>query len=392
MKTINNKKAISLIVLVITIIVMIVLAGAIVLTLNNSGIIDKAQNAVDKTNEAQVKQIAQLGWAEAYAAGARTEVELQAGVDAILEKNNIDTSMYGIKVTTSGVKVVKGWLQDGLTVIRGEEVLTIGDDFEYDETAEGTTDVAWKVLGASEEGELLIMSSSDIVSSHILGDKNYEELEECQNDWLNGAAELDGLCEPYGKGESATGARSIRVEDVNKITGYDPETAKDGEGKLWEYGNEVTYSYNGTTKPAYTATNGLSGTLTETHDDGFHYYNGTDFVVADLSTATGIIITLKSKYYYYSARSLETIDNESKAYKMIFGEDGTYYWLASPVVGTNTDYAVFGIRYVDYGSVNIYPLWASIGACDFSGSGVRAVVSLATDIQVTGDSTNGWSY
>ncbi|MBQ8044062.1 MAG: hypothetical protein IJ272_07965, partial [Clostridia bacterium] len=258
MKTINNKKAISLIVLVITIIVMIVLAGAIVLTLNNSGIINKAQNAVDKTNEAQVKQIAQLGWAEAYAAGARTEVELQAGVDAILEKNNIDTSMYGIKVTTSGVKVVKGWLQDGLTVIRGEEVLTIGDDFEYDETAEGTTDVAWKVLGASEEGELLIMSSSDIVSSHILGDKNYEELEECQNDWLNGAAELDGLCEPYGKGESATGARSIRVEDVNKITGYDPETAKDGEGKLWEYGNEVTYSYNVTTKPAYTATNGLS--------------------------------------------------------------------------------------------------------------------------------------
>ncbi len=46
----QKKKGISLIVLVITIIVMIVLAGAIVLTLSNSGIINKSSEAVFKQN------------------------------------------------------------------------------------------------------------------------------------------------------------------------------------------------------------------------------------------------------------------------------------------------------------------------------------------------------
>lgn len=46
----QTKKGISLIVLVITIIVMIILAGAIILTLNNSGIIGKASETVFKQN------------------------------------------------------------------------------------------------------------------------------------------------------------------------------------------------------------------------------------------------------------------------------------------------------------------------------------------------------
>ncbi len=60
-------KGISLIVLVITIIIMVILAGAIVLTLNNSGIIDRASEAVNKSDKTNLKQLAQLAWAEEYA-------------------------------------------------------------------------------------------------------------------------------------------------------------------------------------------------------------------------------------------------------------------------------------------------------------------------------------
>ena len=45
-----KKQGISLIVLVITIIVMIILAAAVVITLSNTGIIDRAGKAVDLTN------------------------------------------------------------------------------------------------------------------------------------------------------------------------------------------------------------------------------------------------------------------------------------------------------------------------------------------------------
>ena len=45
------KKGISLIVLVITIIVMIILAAVVVISLSNTGIIDRADQAVKLTNE-----------------------------------------------------------------------------------------------------------------------------------------------------------------------------------------------------------------------------------------------------------------------------------------------------------------------------------------------------
>ena len=58
------KKGISLIVLVITIIVMIILAAAVVITLNNTGIINRANDAINKTNLRQAEIIAQTIWAE----------------------------------------------------------------------------------------------------------------------------------------------------------------------------------------------------------------------------------------------------------------------------------------------------------------------------------------
>lgn len=67
---------------------MVILAGAIVLTLNNSGIINKASEAVDITDMKQVEELAQLGWAQAYIdAEDKTDVNvLRAGVVSALEK------------------------------------------------------------------------------------------------------------------------------------------------------------------------------------------------------------------------------------------------------------------------------------------------------------------
>ena len=60
----EQKKGISLIVLVITIIVMIILASAVIISLSNSNIITKAKEAVNKTNEKALEQQATLYEAE----------------------------------------------------------------------------------------------------------------------------------------------------------------------------------------------------------------------------------------------------------------------------------------------------------------------------------------
>ncbi len=60
----SQREGISLIVLVITIIIMIILAGAIILTLNNSGIIGRAEEARDKSDTSTLKEAANIAYSE----------------------------------------------------------------------------------------------------------------------------------------------------------------------------------------------------------------------------------------------------------------------------------------------------------------------------------------
>ena len=97
----RNKRGISLIVLVITIIVMVILAAAVVITLNNTGIIGKANDAVDKTNLKEVQNLATLIWSEEYMDGKRGDTLKEAVLDRLKDY----TGKYDIEVTTSGVSV-----------------------------------------------------------------------------------------------------------------------------------------------------------------------------------------------------------------------------------------------------------------------------------------------
>ena len=100
------KKGISLIVLVITIIVMIILAATVIISLTNTNIINRADQAVQLTNAKQVQDLVALAWADAYAGGERDIVKLQEAVDKVVEESKIDTNRFEITVTTGGVTVV----------------------------------------------------------------------------------------------------------------------------------------------------------------------------------------------------------------------------------------------------------------------------------------------
>ena len=101
----RRNKGISLIVLVITIIVMIILAGSIILSLSNNGIIGKANEAVERTDINQVQTLAELKWAEAYLRGETKLWQLKEAVREGLTEENIDISQYDIQITTKGTSV-----------------------------------------------------------------------------------------------------------------------------------------------------------------------------------------------------------------------------------------------------------------------------------------------
>lgn len=263
------------------------------------------------------------------------------------------------------------WVQNKTEVTKklksGTVTLNVGDNYTYDCGVEGYTG-AWKVLGA-ENGKLLIMSTVDVGTLTLEGKNGYN----------NGISKLSEMCEPYGRN-----ARSITVEDINRVTGYNPTNQGDGTiygaGEFWEYGSKVTYTASGSST---TNGNTYTGSITYEHPDERKI--GSNGVTS---------ITVKNTYYSYYPYLLTTsnsttgeckgIPTSSPAYEMIFGKatdtsasSGNNYWLASSYIYSDNKGVSFGIR-------SIYPegrmggcrLWRSNRGVDSDSCGVRAVVPI----------------
>ena len=209
----------------------------------------------------------------------------------------------------------------------------------------------WRVLGV-EKGKLLLISG-DIIgpdsggyTDTTNGNKFYLK---GQAGYKNGIKELEIISSKYWQGMFAESARSVTVNEINRITGYIPETGGYGRGNLWEYGNNVTYSWQESDKgPYYSTTNGLSGTINNLHSSGFYWLNSKNNEWEQSlksSTATSEekqkITILQTSYYDYNKNSVS-----SEANKMLFYGNSKDYWLSSQYIKTGIAYTDFGIRIV----------------------------------------------
>ena len=381
MRRTKEQKAITLISLIITIVVLLVLAVTAIISIQNDGIISHAGNATKDYNQA-----------------AKNEQDMLQQYVNYLNGHTGSSNNGGSGEDSGDDDVVTGtgnWTQTGTTVTNGTVTLTVGDTVtNYDEstkedgtTISGLTNVEWKVLGA-ENGKILLFSTDDVKSSHSLSGKD---------GYNNGISALNTICADYGNGKFAESARTVTVDDINRVTGYNPAATGDGnpygKGNPNQYGNEVTYTLDADGKVAYTST-AKSGTTTYTK---FEHVDGRTL------TADNPITVTSNSYYYYpntlttsSSGTTKGIATDSAAYLMLFKEatntsTNTSYWLGSSDVNASSGYASFGLRSVRDGNVWCYYLWYSDGGADPNSSGVRAVVSLKSDVQVTSNGTNSWA-
>ena len=140
----ENKNAISLIVLVITIIVMSILAATIIITLSNTNIISEANDAVEKTEAQQVEEMKALMVAdgmlgknpESQTIGdtTLTWLESEKRVTVVGTKN---TEREGI-IIPEGFGYVEGTRDTGLVIEDKEGNQFVWIPVEY--TATGTKD------------------------------------------------------------------------------------------------------------------------------------------------------------------------------------------------------------------------------------------------------------
>ena len=455
-KVAAKNAGITLVALVVTIIVLLILSGITInMLFNDNGIITKAQKAAEATKKSEVQTYVQLDLLAlqqeaALGEGGDLTVEQVEGVLVKYGTVNKDAEGNIVSLTTKdgeleiaiedlyGGTISNGskwsYASDRTEVTNGKITLKIGDYVNYDCKTGATTasytspkakngkadqtstlaeyNYGWRVLGVDDKQQLEIVAEdfAPITGGNTANGRGYMYLEG-QAGYVNGEEEVNNISKIYGQGKGAAGARSIKVEDVNGLTGYnpnnigvrDPEQTGNGTkheaGKVWEYGNEVTYARPTSSTVSYNGTNGKTGTGSWSQ---FTYYNGNSWI--SLGENDGSQAKLKSTDYGYYPQTLTLTDTptattgiatSSTIYKMLFtnsstgansananATDGFYYWLGSSYVRTNAGIAAFGVRIVSSGYVDFFNLCDSDGHAILGSFGVRPVVSLESKVQL----------
>lgn len=264
------------------------------------------------------------------------------------------------------------WKQKRLTITNGIITLDVGDNIRYDAGIDEYKG-GWKILGA-ENGNLLIMSTEDVATLELYGLNGSKT--GIKYGLLNSIDRLNEICAPFGKGKGAISARSITVQDINKLNKYIKSFY--AEKELFEYGNEITFSWDKDNygEINYTSTNGNNGELIWNHRDGFNYV---DFEIMrrKIIKYNDRIPNIKNTLYSYNI--LKWIDSK-KAQKMFSLEDS--FWLASPYTACiSTGGLSYGLFKVHGGYVTYDEFYYSYGEKNAAINGVRAVVELSPDIE-----------
>ena len=450
----RKEKGITLIALVITIIVLLILAGVVIATLTgDNGILGKAKTAKTTNDEEKAKEQIKIAVMGSYGKdGELNYDDLTKNLEQIGIKDLPNEASYPLEVTLEGViaeidengevnfTTSGGYTQTGDTITSPDgKTMKVGDYVDYDPTlganasdltysspssktgADSNQDFnaatyksagyGWRVLGV-KNGKIRLISEEFIGSGKYTDSNRTYYTLYGQKGYINGIEELNKISAIFGHGKGAEKATSITVEDINGITGYNPETAKYNKGYLNEYGNKVTYTRGEGTALSSSATNGQtwSGTM-----NTFNHYDKTNKTFKALTSGS---TEITSTYYYYSAAEFgknngtdgtSAVDdkyNLNETYKMLFGYDkvgsdngfrnftngkcAQNYWLASDFADAYDSIVSWGRRYVYNGYVGNYDyLYSSNGDERSNGNGVRPVVSLKSDISLEWNNTAG---
>ena len=241
------------------------------------------------------------------------------------------------------------------TVDLDKTASSLADENGYsDQTFSINTNTKWRVLGKDDNGQILIVSADPVKKD--MGDTNnpYFYLKGAKG-YINAETALERISKIYGHGVGATGARSLKIEDVNKICG-------------------VTVGSDGLT-PAVDEL-GNFGT-TQSYTD--QYASPEDYLA---KTKSNFPKTSDAYYYTGNNSSLKTATN-TRAYETIFFKNQAkkWNWLASRFVYVDSDYAYFCVGVVGDGYAGMVSgVFYSNGNEGSNCNGVRPVVSLKSDV------------
>ena len=428
-ENVTSKRGITLIALIITIIILLILAMVTINILINQGIIGHANNAVRGYEVAEEKELIGLGYqnykmdklhdsnAELTVDGATVAKDDEVNgwyITFTKTKHNYSLSDNGT-IEQAGEKWLKN--QDG-SYSKGDATIKIGDYVDYDPSAEASGELTYTSLSYTNRAEnknegrssgysedqtfdastynkgWLILGvtggSVELISANSVGDYALN----AQYGYQYGPDELQSIASIYGKGKGAIGGRNLTIDEVNSITGYDPEHPADGknfrEGTLAEYGNEVTYYWTGDDMPYGAGTNGKSWDSLKSHGSGFFWFEDLRGTAYNYHP-----YTLTERYPSQGGGYL----GNNKALEALWHKED--YWLASRCIRhihnqSDSGGANYELYYIFSNSANSTVSWKYVTSSSISSSGnsnyyplgVRPVVTLSPSVKLKTDTTH----
>ena len=369
----KTEKGITLVALVVTIVVLLILAGvSINLVLGNNGIIAKAKDAETKSAEASQNDLKGMN--------ALTE-EMN---NALGEKPKVDLSKYKIGDYVN------------YTYDTAENyVLTSATCGSSSNPADGipqTTGLKWRILNIDEANGTVDLISENptgtsVYFSNILG-------------YNNGPYLMNEICKAqYSNKSLGVNARSINLLDMEKHLTAAGIAARNGyTNGVQQYGKTKTYASNTKYPSLYAGQKGAgvdvaeenASSILQDHTKGNDPYGeskpiATTEPTTDNTSGTGNPLTVTQTYYYIPINATNYGDAASVL------SNSTWYWVASRYVDTDSGIADFGLRGADTDTHGT-DMFCSYGSTGSDGHRLRPVVSLSSSILSDAkDASGAWN-
>ena len=356
-KILKNTKGITLVALVITIVILLILAGISISALTNTGIFQKAKDAKQKSENAALDQNTKLD-------------EYENEIDKYIPKAN--SLAKAVKVGDYVAYTPDKLDDNALTTLKTNLKNYSGASDNTTNSAIARDSLSWRVLDIDEKtGAVRLISATPTSSTVTLGG---------YNGYNNAVKLLDDACSTLYNSKLATKVQNLKIEDIQDKMKTDYKKIDSN------YGNRFTPSYKQypsiLTKEKEQKITVGQNTTTGTELDFSEqktFENQTESKQAD---------TLDVKYtFWYKTMSANDFDGENKEmyYKLFINNGSNYptYWMSSRCVNADSGGAGFDVRGVDSGDVYANILFYSLDDENSIGYAFRPVITLNSNVQVT---------
>jgi type II secretory pathway pseudopilin PulG len=360
----KNTKGITLVALVITIIILLILAGISIQTITQTNLFKKAEQAKEETEQAQEKENEMLS-------------------------NYID-SMNEYLPDTLADKVKKGKIEIGSYVnyspdtINNEKYKELisnlatysgntNKDYNTAETIK-QEELKWRILDV-KDGQVRLISA---ITGAKIGLTGY-------NAYNNGVKLLDDTCSTlYNSKKLASKVQNLKIEDIgNKLKEKDYSKIDSNYGKTYTYKGLIAYPSMLLKDKEQEVT--IGGKTIKGTELGISEQN--EYIKQETENKTADVLKIKNTSW---VKNMNEEDFENSKYYELFIKNENYYnnyWLSSRCVGGIPAFANYCIYRVDVGLISGISLYSSNPGTELPEyRSCRPVITLNSNVQI--DTTN----